>query len=182
LLLALASCGRGTTTQTKLEACDLISAEEIKAVQDSPLKETKPSERSESGFRVSQCVYITEDSSKTVVVTVWQRDPTDQTQRSPRDFWKERFDPYRGVKHEGEQGEAEKTSEPQPGEESERKTTTPLTIEHLGDEAYWIGGLSRGLYVLKKDVFIRIGAGGQIAEDLRIKNSKLLARKALERL
>lgn len=71
------------------------------------------------------------------------------------------------MKHEGEPSEAE-TPEPQPGEESEHKTTILVTIEHLGDEAYWIGGLSRGLHVLKKDRFIRIGAGGAGVEETRI--------------
>lgn len=178
LVLGLASCAK--KAQTKIDACNLIRGEEVRTIQGSPLKETKPSERLESGFRVSQCVYVTEDSSKSVVATIWQKDPNDQTRRTPRDFWKEKFDPYAGVKHEGDASETEQV--PEPGEEHEGKTITPITIEKLGDEAYWIGGLSRGLYVLKKDVFIRIGAGGKIAEDQRIKNSKELARKALERL
>ena len=180
LLFGLAACEKSARTQTKIDACNLIRSEEIEAIQGSPVKETKPSERFESGFRVSQCVYATEDSSKSVVATVWQKDPTNQAQRSPRDFWKEKFDPYAGMKHEGEQDQTEQI--PKPGEEHEGKTITPITIDKLGDEAYWIGGLSRGLYVLQKDVFIRIGAGGQIAEELRIKNSKALANKALQRL
>ena len=39
------------------DACTLITGQEIEAIEGSPLKETKPSGRSDNGFRFSQCFY-----------------------------------------------------------------------------------------------------------------------------
>jgi len=53
----------------------------------------------------------------------------------------------------------------------------------IGDEAFWTGNRVGGvLYVLKKDVFIRVSLGGSDTPETRINKSKALAEKALGRL
>jgi len=53
----------------------------------------------------------------------------------------------------------------------------------LGDDAYWVGNRFGGiLYVLKGDAFISIGLGGTDDEETKLKKSKTLAQKALQRL
>jgi hypothetical protein len=149
----------------------LITLEEIQTVQASPFKEAKSSARSDAGFRVSQCFYTATEFSKSVNLALVQRDPEHPSTRSPKDFWKEKFDPY--------QDEEPKTKS---GDEKEQRAT-PKKIEGLGDDAYWVGNRFGGtLYVLKGDAFISIGVGGTDDDETKLKKSKALAEKALQRL
>ena len=67
--------------------------------------------------------------------------------------------------------------------DEEEKAAPPQKIDGLGDEAFWTGNRVGGaLYVLKKDIFIRISIGGPDNEETKINKSKALAQKALERL
>jgi hypothetical protein len=153
------------------DVCRLITSEEIGAIQGSPIKEPKGSTRSENGFRVSQCFYTATEFSKSVNLAVVQRDPDHPSKRSPRDFWKEKFDPY--------QNEEPKTKT---GGEKEQGPA-PKKIEGLGDEAYWVSNRFGGtLYILKGDAFISIGLGGTDDEQTKLNKSKALAQKALQRL
>jgi hypothetical protein len=149
----------------------LITLEEIQSVQGSPMKENKSSERSDAGLRVSQCFYTATEFSKSVNLAFVQRDTSQPSKRSPKDFWKEKFDPY-------ENEEPQKHS----GGENE-KGAAPKKIARLGDEAYWVSNRFGGtLYILKGDAFISVGLGGTDDEETKLKKSKLLAEKALQRL
>jgi hypothetical protein len=149
----------------------LITLEEIQTVQASPFKEAKSSARSDGGFRVSQCFYTATEFSKSVNLALVQRDPGHPSTRSPKDFWKEKFDPY--------QDEEPKTKS---GDEKEQGPA-PKKIEGLGDDAYWVGNRFGGtLYVLKGYAFISIGVGGTDDDETKLKKSKALAEKALQRL
>src|SRR6266403_404700 len=153
------------------DVCRLITSEEIGAIQGSPIKEPKGSTRSENGFRVSQCFYTATEFSKSVNLAVVQRDPGHPGKRSPRDFWKEKFDPY--------QNEEPKTKS---GGEKEQGPA-PKKIGGIGEEAFWVSNRFGGtLYVLKGDAFISIGLGGTDDEETKLKKSKVLAQKALQRL
>jgi hypothetical protein len=153
------------------DVCALITLEEIQTVQGSPMKESKSSARSDAGLRVSQCFYTATEFSKSVNLALVQRDPDHPNRRSPRDFWKEKFDPY-------ENEEPQKDS----GGEKE-KGPPPKKIASLGDEAYWASNRFGGtLYVLKGDTFISIGLGGTDDQETKLEKSKALAQKALQRL
>ena len=66
---------------------------------------------------------------------------------------------------------------------SKEQGSAPKKIEGLGDDAYWVGNRFWGiLYVLKGDAFISIGLGGTDDEETKLKKSKTLAQKALQRL
>ena len=152
------------------DVCRLITSEEIGAIQGSPIKEPKGSTRSENGFRVSQCFYTATEFSKSVNLAVIQKDPDNSAKQSPKDFWKEKFDPY-----ENEQPKIHSGGEKEKG-------PAPKKITGLGDEAYWVGNRFGGtLYVLKGDAFISIGLGGT-DEETKLKKSEALAQKALQRL
>ena len=185
LLLVLAGCGKHATTQSvtdatqefgqaKFDACGLIEKEEIEAIQESPIKETKSSARSDAGFRVSQCFYTAAEFSKSVSLAVTQRDLSQPTGRSVKAFWEETFGRYDDEKKESDQGRSE---------EERKESIPPKRIDGIGEDAFWsrnrVGG---ALYVLKKDTFIRISVGGPDSEESRIDKSKALAAKALSRL
>jgi hypothetical protein len=178
-VVVFAGCRKATQTaatnqslEAKLDACTLIANEEISAIQESPIKETKSSAQANRGFRVAQCFYTATEFTKSVVVSVTQRDPENPGKQTPKEFWNETF-------HKGpdalEKGEAER--------EQGEKVTPPKKIDGVGDEAYWIGTrFGAALYVLRKDIFIRISIGGADEEETKLKKTKELALRALRRL
>jgi len=166
------------TNQVRLDACGLITTQEIEAIQGSPIKETKSSARSDAAFLVSQCFYTAAEFSKSVSLAVMQRDPGRPTTTSPKDFWKERFGRYSG--EEKERDKAEKEAD---GKEEKEESVPPKKIEGIGEEAFWASNRFGGvLYVLKGDAFVSISLGGSDSEEIKLDKSKTLAQKALRRL
>ncbi len=172
LLVDLPGCNkRETLSPAPRDVCGLITLDEIQTTQGSPMSGTKNSARSDGGFRVSQCFYTATEFSKSVNLAVVQSDQKQGSKRSPKEFWKEKFDPY-----ENEEPKAKSGDEKEQG-------SAPKKIEGLGDDAYWVGNRFGGiLYVLKGDAFISIGVGGTDDQETRLKKSKALAQKALQRL
>jgi hypothetical protein len=187
LQLALVACHkRDSTSQTTvqaIDACELIKKEEIQTVQGSLITDSKSSANTDGTFRVSQCFYTAAEPNKSVSFVVTQRDPASASTRSPKDYWKETFGAYEGeLEKEGDKKKKEGLKE-QVGGEREEEAAPPKKIEGVGDDAFWIGSRVGGaLYVIKKDVFLRISVGGRDNEAGRIDKSKALAQKAIERL
>jgi hypothetical protein len=149
----------------------LVSKEDVESVQQIPIRDAHSSERSDGTFKISQCVYTAAELSKSVNVDLIQADPNEPGKRSPKDFWKEKFDPY--------ENEEPKTNR---GDEKEQGAPSKKIIG-LGDEAYWVSNrFGAVLYVLKGDAFISIGIGGTDDEETKLEKSKALAQKALLRL
>jgi hypothetical protein len=179
------SSAKQESNQAEFDVCALITKEEIEAIQRSPIKETKSSVRSDSGFRVSQCFYTAEDLSKSVSLAVTERDPASSGKRSVRDFWNETFGRFTDEekKSNGDKEQAERLRGQTRREDEEKAFIPPKKIDGIGDDAFWspnrVGG---AIYVLKKDVFIRVSIGGHDNEEVKLDNSKALARKAINRL
>jgi len=141
------------------------------------MKEAKSTERLSGAFLICQCFYTATEFNKSVNLALIQADPNQRNKASPKDFWNERFGPYNANAREPD-GKAE----PKPGDEKETGPP-PKKVGGLGDDAYWVSNRFGGvLYVLKGEAFISIGLGGMDDEDTKLKKSKVLARKALERL
>ena len=171
VLVILCGCKQHRAATVNRDACSLLSKDEVASVQATPVNDTKSSERSDDLFRVSQCFYTTAESSKSVNLALVQRDPGKPSTRSPKDFWKKKFDPY--------EDEEPKTMT---GDEKEQGSPAKKIVR-LGDDAYWVPNRFGGiLYVLKGDAFISIGLGGPDDQDTKLKKSKALAEKALQRL
>jgi hypothetical protein len=172
LSLALISSGctkRRDATITR-DACSLVSKEEVESVQQTSVNDAKNSERSDGTFRISQCLYSAAEFSKSVNLAFIQADPNQTSKRSPKDFWKEKFDPYKNEAPNANRAEKEQGPEPK-------------KITGLGDEAFWISNRFGGiLYILKGDAFISIGIGGTDDEETKLEKSKALAKKAIQRL
>lgn len=192
IFAVLAGCEKRASTESlssestkRLEACQLITNDEIAAVQGSPIKDTKSSERSDGRVRNSQCYFAAEESNRSVSLTVTQADPSGTDNKSAREMWEQTFGRYEGEEKENEADEEKKKSlREQKGERGEEEESAPpKKITGIGDGAFWVGNRVGGaLYVLKKGAYIRISLGGPDAEDVRIEKSKTLAQKAIERL
>ena len=153
-LLVVGGCKERRPGAIVRDACNLLSKEEVESVQAAPVNETKSSEHSDGVFLVCQCFYTAAEFSKSVTLALVQSDQKQGSKRNPKDFWKEKFDPY-----ENEERKA------QTGDEKEQGSA-PKKIEGLGDDAYWVGNRF----------------GGTDDEDTRLKKSKALIEKALQRL
>jgi hypothetical protein len=185
LLTTLASCQKTKTTSVsakgpKIDACALITNEEVHAIQGSPIKDVKSSEQSDGTFRIAQCFYNAETFNKSVSLALTQSDPASAKARTPKEFWQETFGRYEGEKKE-EKGDEEKKESLR--EQEEEKGTPPKKIDGIGDSAYWTANRMGGaLYVLKNDVFVRVSVGGPDSEESKINHCKALAEKALSHL
>ena len=184
LLTTLTSCQKTKSTAVsakgrKIVACELITKEEVRAIQGSPIKDVKDSEQSDGSFRIAQCFYTAETFNKSVSLAVTQSDPASTKARGPKDFWKETFGRYEGEVKEEEGDEKKKESL---REQEEEKGVPPKKIDGIGEAAYWTANRMGGaLYVLKDDVFIRVSVGGPESEESKINHCKALAEKALSR-
>jgi len=177
LLVILWGCKQQRDATVARDACSLISKQEIESVQNAPVKEAKSSEHLDGTFRVSQCLYTAAEFSKSVNLALVEKYPNQRGERSPKDFWKEKFDAYNTNEKERD-GKSETKARDQ-----NEKGSPPKKISGLGDDAYWISNRFGGvLYILKSDAFISIGLGGTDDEATKLEKSKVLARKALERL
>jgi len=178
LLMFLGGCTKRGGVSVTRDACSLVSKEEVESVQAAPVNETKTSEHSDGVFLVSQCFYAAAEFSKSVNLAVIQKDRDNSARRSPKDFWKEKFGRFSGKDEMRDKNEQESG-----GEEEKEKLIPPKQIDDIGDEAYWVSNRFGGtLYVLKGDAFISIGLGGTDDEETKLKKSKVLAQKALQRL
>jgi hypothetical protein len=170
LELISSGCTKRQDATITRDACSLVPKEEVESVQQTSVNDAKNSERSDGTFRISQCLYTAAESSKSVTLALIQIDPNQTSTRSPKDFWKEKFDPYENEAPNANRAEKEQGS-------------PPKKIAGLGDEAFWVSNRFGGiLYILKGNAFISIGIGGTDDEEKKLEKSKLLAHKALQRL
>jgi hypothetical protein len=165
-----------TATPGKFDACALLPKKEVEAIQGSPIKDTKSSERIDGDFRMSQCFFTAAEFNRSVTLAVFQKHPTDPTKRSPVDFWKHTFGRYEKEESDKEEPKSEEGREKEEG-------VPPRKIAGLGDEAFWVPNRFGGtLYALKGEAFLSISIGGPDKEEVKIDKSKKLAAKALRRL
>jgi hypothetical protein len=173
-----ATIANAEANKGKIDACALLTSKEIQSVQSEPLKETKPSGKSEGGFAVSQCYFTLPTFTNSISLTVMQRgDGTGA--RDPKQFWKETFHREK----DSEKAAHDKDKNNKGSEEEEEKSAPPEKIAGLGDEAFWSGNRVGGaLYVLKGNSYIRISVGGAGDQATKIKKSKALAQMVLKHL
>jgi hypothetical protein len=171
-----------------IDACALLTSDDIKSVQGEAVQEAKPNRRTDSPFAVTQCFYMMPSFTKSVSLEVTQRGAS---AKSVHEFWEERVEKS-GEESEREReyersrarkGETEKERERERAEEREREAKTPRRLKGIGDEAYWINtNANSTMYIFKKDTLLRISIGGADGEAARMKKIKALALKALARL
>ena len=166
----------------RFDVCGLLSKEEIHGVTGSSITQNLSSGRSDGSLRTSQCVYVANPANRSISLVVTQADSLDPRKRSPRDLWADRFGRYRGESKENKEEvdkEDEATRDLNKGLEEEREARPPRQISGLGEEAFWTAG---SLYVLQKDIFLRLSIGGPEPEADKLEHSKALTKLVLKRL
>jgi hypothetical protein len=157
----------------KLDACAMLTSQDIQPIQGEALKEVKLTERSADGLYTSQCFFALPTFTNSISLAV-TRSADGPGARNAREFWKDNF---HADKERNKEREREKEREEEEGERPPRK------IPGIGEEAFWMASPAAGiLYVLKGPNYIRISIGGAGDQETKLKKSKALAQKVIERL
>ena len=153
----------------RLDACSLLTKEEVAEVQGSPITQTNSSTDAQGPFVVSQCYFAAAETNKSVSLAVTQANPDSSDKQSVDGYWNETFGRFRDGKDEAK--------------EEEEKAHPPRKIEEIGAEAYWSTNLvSASLYFLKNGTVVRLSLGGPDDEEKKISKSKTLAQKIITRM
>ncbi len=161
----------------KIDACQVLTKEEIETVQGESVEEIKASVPQSSGMLMSQCLFRTATLAKSVSVTVGAPDPGKPTALTPRKFWRQQFHPLEAQEEKSREGDKAPGNSAAEREE-ERK---PRPIAGLGDEAYWVESpIAGALYILQGETYARISIGGVRAA--RLEKTKALGRAVVKHL
>jgi hypothetical protein len=173
----------GAAVTPKIDVCGLLTSQEIQAVQGEPLKESKASASTESGFSISQCFFTLPTFNNSISLVITQKGDGSAA-RDPKEFWAETFDKEDDSDHKSEkERDRQAKNSGTKNEAEEEEGAQPVKITGVGDEAFWTGSRVGGaLYVLKGNSYIRVSVGGASDQQTLINRSKALARFALKRL
>src|SRR5260221_376453 len=79
-----------STVKAKLDACALLTSDDLKSVQGEAVKEAQRSDRQDGDFIVAQCYYALPTISNSVVLNVTTANEG-QGAGSPKKFWEDTF-------------------------------------------------------------------------------------------
>ena len=145
-----------------IQACALLTTEEVAAVQGEPVVGTKPSSNQGQGLAMYDCFFTLPTFTNSISLSITQASATGN-QRDPRQSWKE-------------------TLAAADAKES-HKTGPARMVEGIGDEAFWTGNERMGaLYVLKGARDLRISVGGPGDSDAKIAKCRALAEAVMKHL
>ncbi|MEP6871399.1 MAG: hypothetical protein ABI939_06055 [Anaerolineaceae bacterium] len=127
-----------------MDACLLLTADDVQRIIGEPLQKTVRTENASAGLRFQRCLFSVPTEINSVALALTLRG-TGSDARNPRAFFEEKLEEY---EHGGEEGEKE---------EHERALDF---VPGVGDRAVWFGTLAGGhLYVLKGDVLLEVLLG-----------------------
>ena len=149
-------------SRTPINACQVLSARDVAAVQGARFKSTKLKESGNREMQVSQCFYAMPRLSDSISV--------DLIRGKTRAFWKQHFADV----HD------EQLASAKPRHEREARA---VPVAGVGDAAVWSGNrLAGALYVMKGETIVRVSVGGDAPQEQKIEKAKQLATRALRRL
>ncbi|HWK12117.1 MAG TPA: hypothetical protein VNR64_18790 [Vicinamibacterales bacterium] len=153
-----------------IDACALVSSDDVGRILSAEIKSTRPVTETARGVLLYQC-YVSTGTARSISIAVAGPMKTASRTVTPRQFWREQF--HRSGRASTERGRRRDTDD--------ERGVRP--VRGVGDEAFWSGTRVGGaLYVLHGDTFIRVSVGGIQDERERIEKSRQLAAAALDRL
>lgn len=171
-----------------IDACALLTHEEVAGVQEDEVVEATPSRQVSAELEATRCYYRTADFARSVSLEVTRRDPSLGDGPGARERWRSLF---AGAGDEEEpKGEPEGRSRRHhpsgeiaaPAGASDERSEA-VAVAGLGDEAYWVGTAVYGaLYVLRGDAYLRLSLGGPGDLESKLERARRLAAAALPRL
>src|SRR5438874_5571843 len=167
--------------QAKIETCSLVTKEEVAAIQKATITNAKSSAAPSGNLVMSQCYYSAKEPNMSVSLAILQPSSRSTAGSEARDYWENTM---RGSAEEsaGDTRYDDEGSRRREKAQEEHKDSAKK-IEGVGEEAFWSGNRVGGaLYVLRKNVIVRISVGGPEDQETKITRSKALAAKAIGRL
>ena len=153
------------------DACRLLTAADIKRVQQAPLKDTKPSVERVGAEEFAQCFFATTDYTHSVSLTVIRG--AAGTPAATEAYWRKTFEKDHEAAARAAAAAGRKVKKQEAG----------TRVADIGRAAYWTGDERAGaLYVLVDAAVLRISVGGAADQKERIRRSRALAEAALKRL
>lgn len=149
-----------------VDACSLLTSDEIKAVQGEAVESAQATPASEGELAVSQCFFKLPSFINSISLQV-TRQGSQPGAPDAKQAWRKLFPPEKLQEHESARGQ---------------KKLPPRKISGLGEEALWTGGPTGGLFVLQGQFYIRVSVGGADDEETKIRKSTALAELVLKRL
>ncbi|HYX29424.1 MAG TPA: hypothetical protein VE863_12740 [Pyrinomonadaceae bacterium] len=171
--------------KSKIDVCNLLTTDDLKAVQGEAFKEAQRSDRVDGDLIVAQCYYAMPNAANSVVVNVTTA-KDEPGAPSPKSFWEQTFGGDEDKEREGK-SDRDRDKPKARGESDEegeaKEASPPERVKGLGDEAFWVASpIGGALYVFKKDLFFRISVGGAGDQGVKLSKSKTLAQKIVNRL
>jgi hypothetical protein len=163
---AEASSPAASSAQAPLDACSLLTSDEIKAIQGEAVESAKATPPTEGELASSQCFFALPTFINSISLQVTQKGGQPGAPDA-KQAWRKMFPLNKLEERETAGGQ---------------KKVPPRKIPGLGEEALWTGGPTGGLYVLQGSYFIRISVGGADDEETKIRKSTALAEIILKRL
>lgn len=166
--------------KSKIDACSLLTSDDIKSVQGESYKDAQRSDRQDGDFIVAQCYFALPTTANSVVLNVTTAGEGAST--NPRKFWESTFTHSSEAPRERDK-EKDNAKSGAKREAEEEEAPKPEKIAGLGEDAYWLASRIGGaLYVLKGDEFFRISVGGAGDAKSKLNKSKTLAQRVLKKL
>jgi hypothetical protein len=174
---------RSGPPRAKIDACTLLTAEDMQEVQNSPLKGKTGNQTGNGKIFVSQCYFAADPPHQSISLATTQSDPASNDPDGAEEYWRN-IARHAEQKPESEEEREKRESLKEHERGEEEGEAAPLKkIAGVGEAAYWAGSRVGGaLYVFQKDVIVRVSVGGPDTEQAKIDKSKKVAAKALQRL
>ena len=177
------STNSASPVKSEIDACTLLSSDDLRSIQGEAYKEAQRSDREDKGLVISQCYYQMPNMANSVVVNV-TTPKRGGGELNPRVYWDETFH------QEAEKGrgkgdrDRKKDKASERGGEEEEEGLPPEKIKGLGQEAFWSASRVGGALYVKRDdyIFFRISIGGADNASTKLNKSKRLAQLILRKL
>jgi hypothetical protein len=180
--LPIAATRPAAPDAARLDACALLTRDEVAAVQGEPVRETRSHRQTSGGVLRLSCFYTLPTFSRSVSFELAVDAGQPSGGDAARQLWSQRFVDRRSAPAREAEGRMEADADERRGKE-EGEGGSPLAVEDVGEQAYWVGSpLSGALYVLQGDAVVRISIGGSEPVRQRIDRARWLAEKAVARL
>ena len=167
-LLLLAVPLLSLNAQPLPDPCKLLTISDVEQAQGNVYLDTAKSVKTSGGVTVSQCYYRLAEASRSVTLELTRAASPHKT----HELWEKQF----------ESKEKESKEKEKKGEEGENETRG-VEVKGIGEDAIWTGNrVSGALYVLTKDLILRISLGGIGTQELKVERAKMLARRVLPKL
>jgi len=169
--------------KSEIDACSLLSSDDLKRIQGEAYREAQRSDREDEGLVISQCYYQMPTMANSVVLSV-TTPKRGGGSRIPGVFWEETFHKDAKKDRESKRDRDQKKEKASERGEEEEEGAPPERIKGLGQEAFWSASRVGGaLYVKRDDIILfRISVGGADNASTKLNKSKRLAQQILKKL